>query len=105
MTSTSIKRDPAFIPVLIALWLALGVFIAFPFVKLLMTTFIVDGGFSLANIQKVFAESYNRLAFVNSIWLAAAVAIAGTFLGFVFAFAVTRIDMPAPLKWLRKPLR
>ena len=99
MTSTSIKRDPAFIPVLIALWLALGVFIAFPFVKLLMTTFIVDGGFSLANIQKVFAESYNRLAFVNSIWLAAAVAIAGTFLGFVFAFAVTRIDMPAPLKW------
>ena len=85
------KRDPALIPVVITLWLALGVFIIFPFIKLLLVTFVVDGHFSVANITAVFSNTYDRLAFINSIWLAAAVAFMGTFLGFVFAFAVTRI--------------
>ena len=99
MASSSMKRDPALIPVVITLWLALGVFIIFPFIKLLLVTFVVDGHFSVANIAAVFSNTYDRLAFINSIWLAAAVAFMGTFLGFVFAFAVTRINLPAPIRW------
>ncbi|MCC8058479.1 iron ABC transporter permease [Cloacibacillus sp.] len=98
-SSSSMRRDPALIPVVVTLWLALGLFIVYPFIKLLMTTFIVDGRLSLANLLLVFSNSYNRLALVNSIWLAVAVAAMGTFLGFVFALAVTRIHLPALLRW------
>ena len=93
------RRDPALIPVVVTLWLALGLFIVYPFIKLLMTTFIVDGRLSLDNLMLVFSNSYDRLALTNSIWLAVTVAAMGTFLGFVFALAVTRIHLPAPLRW------
>ena len=83
----------------VTLWLALGLFIVYPFIKLLMTTFIVDGRLSLDNLMLVFSNSYDRLALINSIWLAVTVAAMGTFLGFVFALAVTRIHLPAPLRW------
>ena len=98
-SSSSMRRDPALLPVVAALWLALGLFVVYPFVKLLITTFIVDGRLSLANLMLVFSNGYDRLAFVNSIWLAVAVAGMGTFLGFVFALAVTRINLSAPLRW------
>ena len=98
-SSSSMRRDPALIPVVVTLWLALGLFVIYPFVKLLMTTFIVDGRLSLDNLMLVFSNSYDRLALVNSIWLAVAVAAMDTFLGFVFALAVTRIHLPAPLRW------
>ena len=98
-SSSSMRRDPALLPVVAALWLALGLFVVYPFVKLLITTFIVDGRLSLANLMLVFSNGYDRLAFVNSIWLAVAVAVMGTFLGFVFALAVTRINLSAPLRW------
>ena len=93
------RRDPALIPVVVTLWLVLGLFIVYPFIKLLMTTFIVDGRLSLDNLMLVFSNSYDRLALINSIWLAVTVAAMGTFLGFVFALAVTRIHLPAPLRW------
>ena len=98
-SSSSMRRDPALLPVVAALWLALGLFVVYPFVKLLITTFIVDGRLSLANLMLVFSNGYDRLAFVNSIWLAVAGAVMGTFLGFVFALAVTRINLSAPLRW------
>ncbi|ANZ44440.1 ABC transporter permease [Cloacibacillus porcorum] len=98
-SSSSMRRDPALIPVVVTLWLALGLFIVYPFIKLLMTTFIVDGRLSLDNLMLVFSNSYDRLALINSIWLAVTVAAMGTFLGFVFALAVTRIHLPAPLRW------
>lgn len=99
MPSSSMKRDPALVPVVAALWLALGVFVIYPFIKLLTTTFTLDGKLSLENLAMVFSNSYDRLAFVNSILLAAAVAVMGTTLGFFFAFAVTRIKLPSPVKW------
>ena len=94
------KRDPALVPVVAALWLALGVFIIYPFIRLLAVTFTAeDGGLSLENLTMVFSNSYDRLALMNSIWLAIAVAVTGTALGFCFAFAVVRIKMPAPVRW------
>ncbi len=98
-SSSSMKKDPALIPVVLALWIALGIFILYPFFKLLLTTFMIDGKFTLANIMLVFQNSYDRLALWNSILLATAVAAMGTFLGFLFAFAVTRIKMPTFVRW------
>ena len=70
------------------------------FIRLLAVTFTAeDGGLSLENLTMVFSNSYDRLALMNSIWLAIAVAVTGTALGFCFAFAVVRIKMPAPVRW------
>ena len=38
------KRDPALVPVVAALWLALGVFIIYPFIRLLAVTFTAEDG-------------------------------------------------------------
>ncbi|MDD4837150.1 MAG: iron ABC transporter permease, partial [Dethiosulfovibrio sp.] len=62
-------------------------------------TFVVEGQLSGANIAAVMTNWYDRLAFFNSLRLAGAVAVTGTFLGFLFALAVTKISMPRPIRW------
>ena len=65
MASLSMEGGPARIPVGMRLWLALGVFIIYPFIKLLLATFDVDGNFSAANLVAVFSNTYDQMAFVN----------------------------------------
>lgn len=94
-----LKRDPALLPALIAIWISLALFVLYPLFRLFLTTFFVEGQISFTNLAVVLESWYDRQAFVNSIWLATAVSVAGTFLGYVYAFAVTRISMPLWLKW------
>ena len=94
-----LKRDPALLPALIAIWISLAVFVLYPLFRLFLTTFVVEGQLSFTNLAVVLESWYDRQAFVNSIWLATAVSVAGTFLGYVYAFAVTRIPMSLWLKW------
>ena len=75
----------------------MGVFVLYPIVRLLAMTFIVDGHLTFENLLPFLANWYDRRAIVNSIILACAVGFAGTIIGFIFAFAVTRLSMP---KWL-----
>ncbi len=93
------KRDPALTSAITALWLSLGVFVLYPFSRLLQVTFFSDGRFSLASLERIFTNWYDRAAVFNSLYLALAVSLAGVLLGFVFAFAVTRMNLPRPLKW------
>ena len=93
------RRDPALIAAITALWLSLGVFVLYPFVRLLQVTFFADGYFSLASLMRVFTNWYDRAAVFNSLYLALAVSLAGVLLGFIFAFAVTRMSLPRPVKW------
>ncbi len=95
----SANMDRSLIPVVATIWLSLGVFVLYPFFKLLAMTFIVEGQFSGANVAAVMTNWYDRLAFFNSLRLAGAVAVTGTFLGFLFALAVTKISMPRPIRW------
>ena len=93
------RRDPALISALAALWLSLGLFVLYPFARLLQVTFIADGYFSVASLTRVITNWYDRAAVFNSLFLALAVSLAGVLLGFVFAFAVTRMNLPRPIKW------
>jgi len=95
-----LKRDPALLPALAAIWISLAVFVLYPLFRLFLTTFMVEGQFSFANLGAVVTNWYDRQAFLNSLWLAGAVSVSGTVLGYVYAFAVTRIAMPSWLKWL-----
>ncbi len=95
-----IRKDPALFAALVAIWLSLAVFIALPLVRLLLTTFVANGVPSLANLSRILKKAYNVKALYNSIVLAVAVSLAGTFIGYLFALALTRTAWPKPLKWL-----
>ena len=94
----SAQGDTASKLAVLMLWLLLGVFVVYPLVRLLGMTFWVDGAFTLANLKPFVASWYDRQSAVNSVLLGSSVGLAGTALGFVFAFAVTRLQMPT---WLR----
>ena len=83
---------------LAALWIFLGVFVLYPAVKLFAKTFWGDGGLTLENFAPVITNWYDRLALFNSLTLSCSVAVTGTFIGFVFAYAVTRLSLP---RWFR----
>jgi len=100
MRKSLMKTDPALFSALVAVWLSFAIFIFLPVIRLLITTFYVDGVFSLANMRKVLGTSYNIKALYGSLILATAVSISGTFLGYIFALAVTRTALPKPLKVL-----
>lgn len=80
------------------LWLLLAAFVVYPLARLLLMAFTVDGALSLANLKPFISSWYDRQAAVNSILLGTSVGLAGTALGFVFAYAVTRLSMPGWLK-------
>jgi iron(III) transport system permease protein len=93
------ETDPALLPALAAIWISLAVFVLYPGLRLFLMTFMVEGQFSFANLGAVLDSWYDRQAFLNSLWLAGAVSFAGTVLGYIYAFAVTRIPLPSWLKW------
>lgn len=84
------------------LWVLLAVFVVYPLVRLLAMAFTVDGSFTLENLRPFVESWYDRQAAVNSILLGCSVGVAGTVLGFIFAFAVTRLSLP---KWLCTAVR
>lgn len=94
-----LKKDPAVFSALLAIWISLAVFIFLPLLKLLWATFFINGSFSFANLEKILRKPYNVKAFWNSILLATSVSISGTFIGYIFALAVTRTSLPKILKW------
>lgn len=80
------------------LWLLIGVFVLYPLFRLLAMTLWSENGFTLENLRPFVSNWYDQRAAVNSILLGFSVGLAGTALGFVFAFAVTRLSMPTWLK-------
>ena len=98
--SSMAKRDPVLFGTLVAIWLIFAIFIFLPIIRLLATTFVVDGSVSFANLTKIMSKSYNIRALINSLILATSVAVAGTVLGYIFALAVTRTSLPPFFKAL-----
>src|SRR4051812_26187369 len=94
-----IRFDPVTGAVLAALALLLGLFVLYPLAALLMRAFVPDGQLTLAPIAAVFAQPHHRAAFLNSLWLATLVGVAGTALGFLFALTATRAGLSE--RWVR----
>ncbi|HBC69931.1 MAG: iron ABC transporter permease [Duodenibacillus sp.] len=98
-TARPARADTATRLSVLMLWLLLGVFVVYPLARLLMMTFWSDGGFTLENLKPFVSSWYDRQSAVNSIILGCSVGLAGTTLGFIFAYAVTRLRMPGWLKF------
>ncbi|HPU68975.1 MAG TPA: iron ABC transporter permease [Acetomicrobium flavidum] len=98
------KPDAALVVLWLGIWIFLGLFVLYPLARLIYLVFFADGKLSLAILSKVFGSWYNKKAFVNSMILASAVGFGGTALGFLFAFSVTRIELPKIVKWFLRAI-
>jgi len=85
-------------------WLVSGagvvLFILFPLARLVEVTFWEKHHLTLGVLARVLGEEYNRRALWNSLSLGVMVSVAGTLLGFFFAYTATR---PRLARW-RAPL-
>lgn len=99
-SSASANKDVVTKLTVLMLWLLLGVFVVYPLCRLFSMTFWVDGSFTLSNLRPFIDNWYDRQSAINSILLGCSVGVAGTALGFVFAFVTTRMNLPTWLKLL-----
>ncbi len=95
LTGRGVRRDPALAATLLVLGALLALFVVYPLGALLVKVFAGAGGRpSLEHVTAIFGEAPQRRAFYNSLLLAGLVGVAGTGLGFVFAFAAVRANLP-----------
>src|SRR5436190_15344863 len=92
-------RDPALAITVVALWALLALFVIYPLLMLAGTAFAEDGRPALGPLMSVLAKPGTQRAFVNSLLLGTLVGIIGTVLGFLFAFTVSRTNLPPA--WVR----
>ena len=74
--------------------LLLALFVAYPLVDLLVKAVQVDGRPSLAPLANLLADSYARRVLWNTLLLGVTVAVLGTILATLYAYAMTRVAMP-----------
>lgn len=89
-----IWKEPLLLVFIIAIFYFLFIFVLFPLYMVFKTSLIVDKQFDLSNYLAIFSKRYYFQPFINSIILGVLAATAGTFLGYVFAYAITRTPLP-----------
>ncbi|MFC1714755.1 ABC transporter permease [Candidatus Poribacteria bacterium] len=94
----AIWNEPAILIAIVLISILLILFVVFPLFQVFKSCFIVqDAGESKVTLKyfvELLSKSYNRRPLYNSIILGVCVAVIGTFIGFVFAYAVTKTDIP-----------
>lgn len=89
-----LARDPLLAFVVAAVLAALVVFILYPLASVVVMALRPDGRWTVEIFRHVAANPYLRQGFRNSILMGVLTAVIGTGIGFLFAFAVTRADVP-----------
>jgi len=94
---TGVRRDPVVAAAVLALWLLLGLFVVYPLAMLFVRMLTDHGTFTTAGVVAILTDRHQVRAFWNSLLLATLVGIAGTVVGFLFAFTAARGRLP---RWL-----
>jgi iron(III) transport system permease protein len=89
-----IWKEPLLFMSIAGIFYFLLVFVIYPLLKVIATSLMVDGAFSFENYLAVFSAHYYIRPFLNSMVLGILTATIGTFVGFVFAYGITRTPMP-----------
>ncbi|MDR1636846.1 MAG: iron ABC transporter permease [Treponema sp.] len=89
-----LAKDPLLLAVILLLLISLTLFIVYPLVRIGIVSFRSREGFSLANFREAFSFWYYRRALWNSLLMGALTALLGTLVGFVFAYALVRANIP-----------
>src|SRR5258708_29463408 len=94
---TRMRNDPAVAMAVVVLWALLALFVVYPLVMLLGRVLTDHGAFTTAGLAAVLTDKHQIRAFWNSLLLAVLVGLAGTVLGFLFAFTAARGRLPRGL--------
>lgn len=96
-------HDPVLLAIILVVFALLGLFIGFPLVKVLQTSLFHRGSFDPKHfLYFLEGRPYLLRPFLNSLTVGTLVAFIGTVVGFIFAYAVTRTDIPGKtaFKWI-----
>jgi len=89
-----IGKEPLLLVSILAIFYFLLIFVVSPLYMVIKTSLMVDKQFDLSNYLAIFSKRYYFQPFINSMILGILTATAGTVLGFVFAYAITRTPIP-----------
>ncbi|MFQ5793523.1 MAG: ABC transporter permease [Candidatus Bipolaricaulia bacterium] len=96
-TKNEVKRllkDPVLLITVVFVLGLLGVFIIFPLWKVAQFSLWSTGEFSPKYFLEFFQRSYRWTALFHSLTVGALVAIFGTIVAFIYAYGITRTDIP-----------
>ncbi len=91
------RKDPAVATAVFVLWALLALFVVYPLAALFARMLVDHGTFTTAGLAAVLTDRHQIRAFWNSLLLALLVGIAGTMIGFLFAFTAARGRLPRVL--------
>ncbi len=86
--------DPVILVLIVAIFASLAVFVVFPLVKVLLTSFHDEGRWTLSHYFAFGERRLYRNALINSVAVAATTGALSVVLGYLLAFVVTRTDVP-----------
>lgn len=88
-------RDPVLAAIVLIVLASLVAFIVWPLLSVVSQSFRKEGGvWTFEVYREVASSAYIRQAFYNSLLMSVLTSLVGTVMGFLFAFAVTRADVP-----------
>lgn len=89
-----LARDRVLFAVVLAIFVALVVFVLYPLVLVLLSSFRTPTGFGLDNFELIARRRLYRNALVNSLSVGTVVGLLGVLLGYVAAFVLGRTKVP-----------
>ena len=92
---TMILKEPLLLAVLILIFLSIFIFVIFPLFKVIQFSLLdADNQLSLETLRRIVTNTGYQKTFWNSIRLGVITALLATIIGYFYAFAVTRTEMP-----------
>ncbi|MCD6253005.1 MAG: iron ABC transporter permease [Thermotogae bacterium] len=97
-TFKQIKRiwnEPVLLAMIVLVVVLLIVFVIYPIAMVFFKSLQPTGeGFDLSVYKALFTKKYFRVPFFNSLKLGVSVASVGVLVGYIFAYAITRVNIP-----------
>lgn len=90
-----LARDPLLLALIVIIFAALGLFVLFPLAKVFLTSFQDRTGWTLDNYQLITERRLYRNALRNSLTVGVTVSVISVALGYIIAFVLARLDVPA----------
>lgn len=87
-------KDPLLLFGILVIFALIGVFIIYPLVKVFLVSIQTPDGVGFDVYEKTFSSWYMRRALYNSLLIGVLSALLGTAVGFLFAYGITRTDIP-----------
>lgn len=90
-----LRKEPLLLALIIIILVGLTIFVVYPLFKMIGFSLVDDNGkFSLSVVASILQNSNYRRIFMNSIKLGIISAVIATIIGYIFAFTITRTEVP-----------